>query len=75
MFHDFFEKGTFAIICFSQTFCQLMKIRQKKILEQRLHFGLAMQKCDTSKPRVHYFALHRRFKENGERREQYNIVG
>jgi len=30
MFHDCFEKGTFNMIFFSQTFCQMMKIRQKK---------------------------------------------
>jgi hypothetical protein len=30
MFHDFFEKGTFDRILFSQTFCQMMKIHPKK---------------------------------------------
>jgi hypothetical protein len=43
MFHDFFEKVTFDIIFFPQTFCHMTKIRPKKTLGQRMQFGLAMQ--------------------------------
>lgn len=72
MFHDFFEKGTFDITFFSQTFCQMMKIHPKKHWGKVCNLAWQCKSEVEAKPSVHYCALHRRFKENGERDE--NII-